>query len=425
MTSDIHSNADAPVWLFQTENNDDLRKEGLAGDSVWWMVRDGVLELRGGKSAVRHDGDGVVKFQDDTGGTMRIDAAQVARMRVGYQSRKGLCYITQVWRKGAAQPLTVPPTRDDWTAYTPAMREFAAQVARHGGLECIETGRSRLSALATPNLLYFLPLGYLWMFLSDLIAMGPAAAVVLPVYAFLLRFRNPHWPRRIRNLAELEDHLPFVPAGNTANIYLAGRPFRVNNNDSLRAHGLAGDWVWVMPRDGALDLYGDKGSEVRDGATQLHADGGTLCNTAAEVASLRVGYTEDRYGRHYETTVMRVGVKEPLVLEAPHAADSGYTQTIQGFAAAVVKQHGMRHVIVGGTVSGALVLPVLLGALSLAAAGVALFALTREPWWGRMILVAIPSSIFAFVAWYSVKRQWPRPIRDLADLDYHLPPLPR
>ncbi len=413
--------AASPVWVFQTDNNEDLRKEGLAGDRVWWMVRDGALEVRGSKGAIMQDG--VVKFPDTQGGVLRIAAADVARMRVGYQMRKGLVYVTQVWRKGTAKPLPVPPTRDDWTAYTPVVREFAAQVAQHGGLERIETGRSRLSALVTLNLLYFLPLGYLWMFLADFIEVGPAAAVVLLLFAFLLWFRNPHWPRRIRNLAELEDHLPYVPAGNTVNIYLAARPFPVANNDSLIAHGLAGDWVWVMPRDGALDLHGDKGSEVRDGRTELHADGGTLTITAAEVASMRVDY-QDGKRRFYETWFLREGSNQPLWLIPELALDSGYTQTMQSFAASVAKQHGLHRVLIGSTKLHALFAPVLFQIIPLAAIGGVLFAPAVQLS-TRITVVAIASAFILLLQSCSIWLSWPRPVRKLADLDRYLPPLPR
>jgi peptidoglycan/LPS O-acetylase OafA/YrhL len=70
----------------------------------------------------------------------------------------------------------------------------------------------------------------------------------------------------------------------------------------------------------------------------------------------------------------------------------------------------------------ALLAPIALTPVALGAAAVSLFALENEPWWGRLIVPAIPIAILALTLWLGLTRIWPRPVRTLADLHGQVPP---
>ena len=70
----------------------------------------------------------------------------------------------------------------------------------------------------------------------------------------------------------------------------------------------------------------------------------------------------------------------------------------------------------------ALTLPLAMLAQTLAAGAISLFVLVEEPWWGRLIVPAIPGLLLAVCVWLATARQWPRSVASLAELDRFLPP---
>ena len=200
--------------------------------------------------------------------------------------------------------------------------------------------------------------------------------------------------------------------------------FQLTNTDDLRKLGVAGESVWARVYEGTLELCGAEGSVLKDGVTVLDFEkGGVLRIAAAEVTRMRFSYSESRYGRYYETKLWRVGAVEPLQL--PHwAFDIAYTQAMHGFAALLAGQATPARIEGGDTKFGAILGPVLMAIPLLMMVLPALFVLTSTPWWGRLIMVLVPSVAFAFFLRYSVKRHWPRVITNLDDLYLWLPLLP-
>ena len=201
--------------------------------------------------------------------------------------------------------------------------------------------------------------------------------------------------------------------------------FQLANNEGLQKLGVKGERAWARVYEGALELHGDAGSAVQDGATVLNPEmGAVLRIAAAEVARMRFGYTESRSGRHFEAQLWRVGAGEPLLLHFDPAHGIACTQAMRGFAALLAGQATPARIEGGVSKFYALLAPALLGIVWLAVVGLALFGLTHEPWWGRLIMVAVPSVFLVFFLWYGFKRLWPRAITHLDDLYIWLPPLP-
>jgi hypothetical protein len=174
----------------------------------------------------------------------------------------------------------------------------------------------------------------------------------------------------------------------------------------LRRKGLAGRPARVAFEGGALTLSG--------------AESGRVVIPLADVARLRVGSEDTKYGRHYVCCLWLVGSERPLVLLPLGRRPPEYGATVRGFAAELARSGGLERIEGGVSRAAALFMPVAFGLLLLAALGVSLFALGNEPWWGRLIVPLIPGLLFGLGLWLCVTRYWPRPIRSLADLDRHL-----
>lgn len=183
--------------------------------------------------------------------------------------------------------------------------------------------------------------------------------------------------------------------------------FQTGNDNSLRKAGLAGQHVRVALRDGALELRGE--------------DGGALRIVPADVARMRIGYFDARR-RIYLTRIWPASSETPLNLTPYPHTWSAYTQIMRGFAAAMRDDGRLGRIEGGSSKFDALFAPVLLGFLLLAAIGIAVFALGNEPWWGRLLVPAIPLLLFALLLRIGLTRYWPLSLRDLNELECQLPP---
>ena len=168
--------------------------------------------LEGGVGIVRLDGD-TLRIAGEEGGELAIPAQQVERIRLVRfaGSRIGTTYEAKIWRKGAPEPVLLMPSRPP-VGYGPVMKGFAGQVAtargtimRGPGLATAATNLAimggSVTLLATGAvLLAMFEGGWGWWL---------AAAIAVALDLLLLRdtFRN-RWPRRVRNLDELDRELP-------------------------------------------------------------------------------------------------------------------------------------------------------------------------------------------------------------------------
>ena len=184
--------------------------------------------------------------------------------------------------------------------------------------------------------------------------------------------------------------------------------FQTGNDSALRAGGLAGRHVLGRLHGGALELSGN--------------DGGLLRIGPADVERMRVGYVEGR-ARIYVARIWRAGSAQPLTLAPyPHTWPA-FAQAMRGFAGVMAGQGFIARIEGGYSRFDALFAPVLFGLLALGTLGISLFVLTGQPWWARLLVPALPVALFALFLKTGLTRSWPRPLRDLADLEGQLPPV--
>jgi hypothetical protein len=185
--------------------------------------------------------------------------------------------------------------------------------------------------------------------------------------------------------------------------------FTAYGSRRLRKAGAAGKLVRVALEQGALVLGG---GDVPAAAWPL-----------ATIARIRVGYEESRSGKHFQTMVWRQGAERPVVLSLVREGTWGYdyTMTIRALAAELAATRGLGRVERGIGGFGALLGPVLIIPPFLAASAIALFALTNEPWWGRLIVPAVPTALVALLTWDFLARKQPKPVAGLEELEMQLP----
>jgi len=160
---------------------------------------------------------------------------------------------------------------------------------------------------------------------------------------------------------------------------------------------------------GAATVRFDDAALVIDGA-----EGGRLTIAPAQVERLRSGRDNMvKYGAHYETRLWLTGERKPLMLSVIGTAIAGpYVATMRGFGAAMARAGRLDRVQSGISVIGTLFGPLLMGIVFLAAVGVALFVITNEPWWGRLIVPLAPGVVTAILV-FVARRNWPRPVRSV------------
>jgi hypothetical protein len=159
-----------------------------------------------------------------------------------------------------------------------------------------------------------------------------------------------------------------------------------------------------------------------DGAalTLRGAEGGERRIVPAQVARLRSGRDDaGKYGPSYETRLWLSdgGMLAFAVLGTGNAG--GYLATMRGFAAAMAADGRLARMEGGTSVAGSLLFPGLVGALFLAASCVALFVLTNQPWWGRLLVPLLPGVMTA-LGIVAARRSWPRPVASLEEYGFRL-----
>lgn len=176
--------------------------------------------------------------------------------------------------------------------------------------------------------------------------------------------------------------------------------------------------AYVNPSTRRLRRLGIKGAAtVRfDGAALLidGAEGGRLTIVPSQVECLRSGRDNlVKYGPLYESRLWLNGERKPLMLSVMGTAIAGpYVATMRGFGAAMGRAGRLDRVQSGISGIDTLLWPALTGIVFLAAVGIALFVITNEPWWGRLIVPVAPGVVTAILA-FVARRNWPRPVRSV------------
>lgn len=177
---------------------------------------------------------------------------------------------------------------------------------------------------------------------------------------------------------------------------------------------------WGMGRRGVKGAYADAAAGP-GGLTLRGEKGGELQIPLANIAKMRVGFTESKNGIDYETYLWLNGDPKPIFL-APlgHGEHQAYRANIRVLASAMGKAG--RPVVTGTSIFNALLAPALFGVLFAAALFVAFFALQNLQWWQPIAVAGVPGALFAVFVWQTIYRFWPKPAAGIADLDNQLPP---
>lgn len=180
---------------------------------------------------------------------------------------------------------------------------------------------------------------------------------------------------------------------------------------NLREAGLEGNHMLATLRGEALELRGERAGEL------------TL--PVVEIERMRVGFVSGKGVVSYETVIWRSRARDPIsvVPLRPLAEPEAYADLVRGLAARVARRRGRRAVETGywpaywGVVFG------VLAAVWLLTIGLVLFVLPGEdvPAFSIVLLIAFPPLLVALVGWEYLKVHRPRAVRDLAELDRHLP----
>lgn len=176
--------------------------------------------------------------------------------------------------------------------------------------------------------------------------------------------------------------------------------FTLFSDRRFRRHGLQGAVTVQFTGDG-LDLTG--------------AEGGRLVIPLHRVARLRSVRESIKNGPRWQTRLWLADEAEPFLFSIIGRRNlGGYVPAMQGLGRALAAAGRAGGLESGQTPFGAFLLPVLIGTLFLVASGISLFVITNEPWWGRMIVPAVPGAIFA-VTIVVGRRLWPRRVKSVEE----------
>lgn len=183
--------------------------------------------------------------------------------------------------------------------------------------------------------------------------------------------------------------------------------FAAASHASLRAAGLAGEPVTVGFAQRALHLSG--------------ATSGVLRIEAGRCERVRFGYFQGKHYRLYVARIWLLGHAKPLVIEPAERECPAYGAAMRAFAGAVSATRGLESVERGlSGLSAVLVLSLSLLAM-LIIAGVGLFALGSDLWLGGIALIGVSCLLGGVFIWLFFKRQRPRAVRSLDELEVQLP----
>lgn len=183
--------------------------------------------------------------------------------------------------------------------------------------------------------------------------------------------------------------------------------FQCHVTRDMRKRGIVGAEAWVRVGDEALEVTG--------------ADAGQFRIRVDDIARIRIGYVDTKT-RTYETRLWTFDAPRPLQLAPTRGSWASYRDGIRQVTGALVAKQRRDRVETGYSKFDAMFGPVLTGLLAIASLGISIFVLENEPWWGRMIVPAVPLLVFGILLWVGVKRSWPRPIQELSELEVQLPP---
>ena len=182
--------------------------------------------------------------------------------------------------------------------------------------------------------------------------------------------------------------------------------FRAYGNRRLKRGGARGSPVRVSLGAAWLDITGEDPTPLR--------------LPFATIERMRSGYTEVKGGPNYQTILWPAG-DTPITLAPLREDRLLYAAFVSALAAQVAAGRGTPAVERGETAFGALLGPLLIGLLLIAALFVGAYALADHPPYLRWLPALLPALVFALMLWRYRTIHRPRPVADLAELDRQLP----
>lgn len=186
----------------------------------------------------------------------------------------------------------------------------------------------------------------------------------------------------------------------------SGGVFHLHGDSSLRREGLRGRIAARLDGGGTLHLEGERG--------------GRLTIPAGLVERIRFDRVPTRSsGLLYRVLIWRAGRDRPLFLTLVDAHEA-YGRAMRLFAARVASCAPSRVERGASPLQAALTIPLILLALGGMTAGAVWEALRSGSVW-----YWVYAAVMLFITIYGariVRNDWPRPVRDLAELDALLPP---
>jgi hypothetical protein len=159
-----------------------------------------------------------------------------------------------------------------------------------------------------------------------------------------------------------------------------------------------------------------------DGLTFKGEEKGLFHLPFSRIARIRPGRTRAKGGTFYKVTVWIEGERRAMTLHVPQNENlASYAAAMRVLASRLQKDGNLARVHVGLSKVGALITPVLVGMVAVAALLVAGFAMHPPEWWHFIVIPGVPAVAFGLVTWQAVTEHWPRPVRTLADIEPHLP----
>ncbi|MFN0060720.1 MAG: hypothetical protein ACKVX7_19875 [Planctomycetota bacterium] len=183
--------------------------------------------------------------------------------------------------------------------------------------------------------------------------------------------------------------------------------FRAAMTRRLRQAGLKGEWAQVLCMTGALDITGQHG--------------GQFTVTPTDVARMRVGFLESKYGKHFVWRLwFTTETVAPMDLSPIRRPGPEYGATVRAFAQILADVGALDRIQSGVSRFSALFFPVLFGGLLLAACAVFIFFRGNESAWG-LLATAVPFGfLFSYSTYRTATRHWPCRIARLEELDRQL-----
>ena len=187
----------------------------------------------------------------------------------------------------------------------------------------------------------------------------------------------------------------------------AGAPsFTMPSSKWLRDNQLQGEATIRLAADG-LEISG--------------ASGGFRRVSTTEIRLVQTGWQSDKHGPWFLTRIWLHGREAPWKLVARGPGFAPYAAVVRGLGAQLARIDGVSRLHRGSSIAAAVALLVPMTLLFLAALAISIFALEREPWWGRPVPALVAFAFFIMGALTAYHR-WPRPVRDLDEFNRRVAP---